>query len=141
MLPVFPRNTGVELAGSCKKTMTVGIKRAQHGIADYLYAPLVWMAPKIAGFQLQPQAVLACKAASVGALTYSLLTNAEWGAAKIIPYKAHLAIDLAVGVASLAAPWMLGVAHNKRARNTLLLMGAVSLVVGTLSVLGTRRDR
>lgn len=121
--------------------MSIGIKRSQHGIADYVYAPLVWMAPKIAGFYLLPQATLACRAASVGALTYSLLTNAEWGAAKLIPYKAHLAIDLAVGVASLAAPWMLGVQKNSRARNTLLLMGAVSLVVGVLSVLGTRRER
>lgn len=120
--------------------MSIGIKRSQHGIADYAYAPLVWMAPRIAGFSRLPQANLACKAASVGALTYSLLTNAEWGAAKLIPYKAHLAIDFAIGAASLAAPWMLGVQQNKRARNTLLLMGAVSLVVGILSVLGTRRE-
>ena len=120
--------------------MSVGIKRSQHGIADYAYVPLVWMAPKIAKFYHLPQAMLACRAASVGALTYSLLTNAEWGAAKLIPYKVHLGMDLAVGAASLAAPWLLGVQQNKRARNTLLLMGAVSLVVGVLSVLGTRRD-
>lgn len=118
-----------------------GITRKQHGIADYAYAPLVWLAPKLAGFTMVPQATLACKAASVGALTYTLLTKAEWGAAKLIPYKAHLAVDLAVGALSLAGPWLLKVQHNKRARNTLLLMGAVSLVVGTLSLIGTRKEQ
>lgn len=118
----------------------IGIKRKQHGIADYAYAPLVWLAPRLAGFSGQREATLACKAAAAGALTYALLTDAEWGAAKVLPYKAHLGIDLAVGLASLAAPWLLKVQNNKRARNTLLLMGAVSLVVGALSVMGTRRD-
>lgn len=87
-----------------------------------------------------PQANVACKAAAVGALSYALLTDAEWGAAKVLPYKAHLGIDLALGIASVAAPWLLKVQNNKRARNTLLLMGAVSLTVGVLSLLGTRRD-
>lgn len=118
----------------------IGIKRKQHGIADYAYAPLVWFAPRLAGFSTQPQANLACKTAAVGALTYALLTDAEWGAAKVLPYKAHLGIDFALGLASFAAPWLLKVQHNRRARNTLLLMGAVTLTVGVLSLLGTRRD-
>lgn len=118
----------------------IGIKRKQHGIADYAYAPLVWFAPKLVGFSNQPQANMACKAAAAGALTYALLTDAEWGAAKLLPYKAHLGIDFAVGLASLAAPWLLNVQHNKKARNTLLLMGAVTLTVGIFSLLGTRRD-
>ena len=120
--------------------MSIAIKRRQHGIADFSYAPLVWMAPRIAGFQHLPQAKMACKAAAAGALTYALLTDAEWGVAKWLPYKGHLAIDLAVGAASFAAPWVLGVQHHKGARNTFLLMGAVSLVVGVLSVLGTRKS-
>lgn len=118
----------------------IGITRKQHGIADYAYAPLVFLAPRLAGFSEQSRAALACKAAGVGALTYALLTDAEWGAAKILPYKAHLGIDLALGAASFAAPWLLKVQQNKRARNTLLIMGAVSLIVGVLSVLGTRRE-
>lgn len=117
-----------------------GITRKQHGIADYAYAPLVWMAPKLVGFNMQPEANLACKTAAAGALTYALITKAEWGAVKLLPYKAHLAIDLAVGAASVAAPWVLGFEHNKKARNTLLIMGAVTLAVGILSVLGARRD-
>lgn len=119
--------------------MSIGIKRSQHGIADFAYAPLVWMAPRIAGFKYLPQANAACKGAAAGALTYALLTDAEWGIAKWIPYKAHLAIDFAVGAASFAAPWILGVQRHKGARNTFLLMGAVSLVVGVLSVLGSRK--
>lgn len=122
------------------KKFMVGIQRKQHGIADYAYAPLVWFAPRLAGFSTQPQANIACKAAAAGALTYALLTDAEWGAAKLLPYKVHLGIDLALGIASFAAPWLLKVQHNKRARNTLLLIGAVSLTVGILSVLGTRSD-
>lgn len=120
--------------------MSIGIKRSQHGIADFAYAPVVWMAPRIAGFQYLPQANAACKAAAAGALTYALLTDAEWGVAKWIPYKAHLAIDFAVGAASFAAPWILGVQRHKSARNTFLIMGAVSLAVGILSVLGNRKE-
>lgn len=120
--------------------MSTGIKRSQHGIADFAYAPLVWMAPRIAGFQYLYEANIACKAAAAGALTYALLTDAEWGVAKLIPYKAHLAIDFAIGAASFAAPWVLGVQRHKGARNTFLLMGAVSLVVGILSVLGSRNS-
>jgi hypothetical protein len=32
--------------------------------------------------------------------------DAEWGVVKVLPYKAHLAIDAVTGVAALAAPWM-----------------------------------
>lgn len=132
-------NIGAVVVGSNIKTMSIGIKRSQHGLADFAYAPLVWMAPRIAGFQQLTHANVACKAAAAGALTYALLTDAEWGAAKLLPYKAHLAIDFAVGAASFAAPWVLGVQHHKGARNTFLLMGAVSLIVGLLSVLGSRK--
>jgi hypothetical protein len=117
----------------------IGITRKQHGLADFAYAPLVWMAPKLARFSTQPEANLACKAAAAGALTYALVTKAEWGVVKLLPYKAHLAIDFAVGAASVAAPWLLGFAGNKRARNTFLLMSAVTFTVGVLSVLGSKK--
>jgi hypothetical protein len=79
------------------------ISRKQHGVANY---------------------------ASLG---NTLFTRAEWGVVKVLPYKAHLAIDAITGVAALAAPWMLGFSNDRRARNTFLSMGVTALVVTLLS--------
>lgn len=63
----------------------------------------------------------------------ALVTKAEWGAVQVMPYKAHLAIDFATSVFSLAAPWVFGFSRNTKARNTFLAMGLTGLVVGLLS--------
>ncbi len=43
-------------------------------------------------------------------LVYSLFTDYEYGALKILPVKAHLLIDLLSGAFLAASPWMLGFA-------------------------------
>lgn len=68
-----------------------------------------------------------------GILASSLLTRAEWGAAKVLPFKAHLAADTAVGLLALGAPWLFGFAGDTRARNTFLAMGALGTMAGLLS--------
>lgn len=52
---------------------------------------------------------------------------------RIMPYKAHLAADTAVGLFALAAPWLFGFSHNERARNAFLVMGAFGIAAGSLS--------
>jgi hypothetical protein len=115
-----------------------GIPPQAHGYLDYSYAPLVWLAPKLAGFENDKASVQWCRAVSLVTIGYSLLTNYPLGAVKKIPYKAHAVVDLAAGLFNLAAPWLLKIEKDKAARNTLLAMGAVGVVVGILSLMNRR---
>lgn len=44
-----------------------------------------------------------------------------------------MAIEAAFGIAALAAPWLSGFARDCRARNPLLAMGLIEIVVTLLS--------
>lgn len=120
--------------------MITGIKKDQHVFTDYSYIPLVLAAPKLVGFGQDKTAATVCRAMSLTVLGYSLLTDAKWGAYKLIPYKTHAALDFASGAVSLAAPWIFKFSKNKKARNTLLVMGLTGLVVGALSVIGAKKS-
>lgn len=43
------------------------------------------------------------------------------------------ALNVATALASLGAPWLLGIAQNKTARNTFLAIGATLLAAGLLT--------
>jgi len=109
------------------------ISRQMHGVADYAYAPLMFAAPRIMGFEEQNEAARICEIVGAGVLGTTMMTEAEWGVARLIPFKVHLALDVAVSLFSLAAPWIFGFAGNTKARNTFLAMGAVGAVVTTLT--------
>lgn len=104
-----------------------------HGFTDYPYIATVSIAPKLFGFENEEQAALMCRILSSTIIVSSVFTRSEWGLIRVMPYKAHLVIDVLGGVASLAAPWLLGFAHNRRARNTFIAMGIVGLSAGLLS--------
>lgn len=105
------------------------ITRTVHGIADYSYAALITAAPKLVGFENEKTAKLLCYGLGGGALLYSLFTRYELGVFRIMSLKTHLAIDVAANVFALAAPWILGFSHNKRACNTCLVAGAQGLLL------------
>ena len=109
------------------------ISRRQHAFTDYSYIPLVSLAPGLVGFQEEPAAARLCRVASGAVAVSSLFTRAEWGTVPVLPYKAHLALDAALGAFALGAPWLFGFARNARARNTFLAMGAAGLMAGLLS--------
>ena len=113
------------------------ISRKMHGAADYAYAALSAVLSAIAGFEEEEKAKLLCRVISGGTLAYTLLTRAEWGLFKIIPFKTHLAIDFTAGIFTLSAPWLFKFADNKKARNTFLALGITSIVV---SLLTQRKD-
>ncbi|TKK67448.1 hypothetical protein FC093_14225 [Ilyomonas limi] len=120
--------------------MITGIPKNYHIIADIGYIPLVWMAPKLFRFEEEKTAATLCQLSSAADVAYSLITDAPWGAVKLISYKTHALIDVAQGVVALTASLALPV-RNKRARNTLLAMGVTGLVVGTLSWIGSKRNK
>jgi hypothetical protein len=108
------------------------ITRAQHGIADYLYVPTVAAAPSLWRFADDRTPARLARTFSAATLVMTLFTRAEWGAVKVIPYNAHLALDVGSGVLALAAPWLFGFAQDRAARNTFLGMGIAALVIAGL---------
>ena len=114
--------------------MNKPISRVWHGIlTDYPYIATVSSAPKLFGFQDEPAAAMLCRVLSGTILLSSFLTRAEWGWARVMPYKWHLILDTLGGVTALTAPWALGFSGNARARNTFIAMGIFGLIAGLLS--------
>lgn len=111
------------------------IPRPLHGVADYLYVPAVAAAPALFGFAQHETPARLARIISGGVLASTLFTRAEWGVWKFMPYKAHLTLDFAAGLGTMAMPWLAGFARTRRARNTFLAFGAISVVASLLSVL------
>jgi len=113
--------------------MNKPITRVQHGFTDYTYIPLVSSAPHLVGFTENKTATTLCYVLSSTILASSLVTRAEWGVFKVLPYKTHLLLDVVGGLAGLSAPWLFGFAKDKKARNTFLAAGLFGLMAGLLS--------
>jgi len=109
------------------------ISRKQHCFADYASIPLIAVAPELFDFENEDTAALLCRIQSGTVLLTTLLTCAEWGLFKVIPFKTHLLIDVSLGAFSMAAPWVFGFSKNKKARNAFLMIGATSVAAGLLS--------
>ncbi|MFD2717491.1 hypothetical protein ACFST9_02120 [Hymenobacter monticola] len=109
------------------------IPRPLHGVADYLYVPAVAAAPALFGFAHHKTPARLARIVSGGVLASTLLTRAEWGVWKLMPYKAHLTLDFAAGLGTMAMPWLAGFARRRRARNTFLVFGAISVGASLLS--------
>lgn len=124
-----------ELSYVCTKLyiMEKPISRQMHGAADYVYGPMILAAPMVAGFKDEEKAALITQIIGGGVIASTIMTKAEWGLVKVIPFKAHLALDVAVSLFTLAAPWLFGFANNAKARNTFLAMGTIGTVVTALT--------
>ncbi len=85
-----------------------------HGIIDYATGSALLAAPELFKLKDVPAAALAPRIAGGGATAYSLLTNYELGVRKVLPMKAHLALDAASGVLLAASPWLFGYAKAGR---------------------------
>jgi hypothetical protein len=109
------------------------ITRQAHGAIDYAYGAVVAVLPELVKFKQEQKAVTLCRALAGGALLYSLLTKAEWGVARVLPFKKHLIIDFTTSLFALGAPWLLGFAGNAKARNTLLAVGLAGLSASALT--------
>ena len=113
--------------------MNKPITRVQHGFTDYSYIPLVSSAPHLVGFTHNKTATTLCYVLSSSILASALVTRAEWGLFKVMPYKTHLVLDVVGGLTALTAPWLFGFAKDRKARNTFLAAGVFGLLAGLLS--------
>ena len=109
------------------------ISRQTHGVMDYGYAAMVSGSPEMIGFRDEETATALCRLVGSGVLLSSLMTRYELGLVRVIPFKAHLAADVAAGLFTLAAPWLFGFSRNQAARNTFVAAGAVSILAGLLT--------
>ena len=105
----------------------------QHGFTDYTYIPLVSSAPYLVGFADNKTATTLCYVLSSTILASSLVTRAEWSVFKVLPYKAHLVLDMLGGLTALTAPWLFGFAKDRKARHTLVAAGIFGLLARLLS--------
>ncbi|HSI83305.1 MAG: hypothetical protein ACAI35_08245 [Candidatus Methylacidiphilales bacterium] len=86
------------------------IPTAIHGVMDYLMGALLIAAPWIFGFNPHAIEGMVPIYLGIGAIAYSLMTNYEAGAVKVIPMKVHLLLDIVSGVLLAASPWLFGFA-------------------------------
>ncbi len=109
------------------------ISRAQHGILDWVYVPTVAAAPSLVKFAGDATPTRVARAISGAALVSTVFTRFEAGVIRVIPFKVHLGLDVAVSVFALAAPWLFGFNDDERARNTFVGVGLFGLLVASLT--------
>lgn len=88
------------------------IPRNIHGMLDYPVGVLLAASPWLFSFADSGPATAIPIVLGVGALVYSLLTAYELGAARIIPFRVHLAIDFISGLLLAISPWLFNFSHR-----------------------------
>lgn len=92
-----------------------------HGLIDYAMVAILAAGPWLAGFS-GPQSTL-CWALAVAHFLLTAATRFPLGAAKLIGFPLHGAIEAAIAVLLLFLPWIANFAAGVRSRNFFLLMG------------------
>lgn len=83
-----------------------------HGVLDYLVGALMIAAPWMFGFANGGAETWVFVALGVAAFIYSLITNYEFGVAKLLSMKTHLAFDTISGLLLAASPWIFDFAED-----------------------------
>lgn len=96
-----------------------------HGVLDYLVGLLLLIAPWMLGFAQGGAETWVPVVLGAGAIVYSLLTNYEWGAARIIPMRVHLILDIMSGIFLAASPWLFGFSDYVYLPHLLLGIGEI----------------
>lgn len=75
-----------------------------HGVLDLITAGTLVALPRVCGWGDGVTGLLT--KLGVGSLGYSMLTDYEFGMVRVLPMRAHLALDALSGATLCAAPWM-----------------------------------
>ncbi|MEW2912010.1 hypothetical protein [Leisingera sp. JC11] len=87
------------------------VTRTIHAYLDYPVAIALMGLPFLLGLgESTPLALWLSVATGIAAFVLTVLTDHHLGLIRVLPYKLHLAVDLIVGLAFLAAPFLLGFA-------------------------------
>jgi SPW repeat len=107
------------------------ISSKTHGVLDYLVGIILIAAPWIFGFASGGAETWVPVVLGAGTLLYSLMTNYELGAIRMISFPAHLAIDAIAGIFLAASPWLFN--FNDQVYLPHLVLGIMELLVVMLS--------
>jgi hypothetical protein len=110
-----------------------------HGIIDYLMVIILVIAPGVAGFAGR-QATWCYLLAAIH-LVLTLLTRFPLGAAKIVSFPIHGALELIVAVLLIALPWVAGFAAGVHSRNFFVIIGLLIFFIWLLTDYRGIRDR
>ena len=113
------------------------INTKTHGVLDYLMGILLIVSPWIFGFADGGAAMWIPVILGIGTLLYSLLTNYELGAFKVISMKTHLGIDMIAGIFLAVSPWIFGFADTVYMPHLTLGIIEVLAVIMTKTTLST----
>ncbi|MCU0352120.1 MAG: SPW repeat protein [Cytophagales bacterium] len=88
------------------------ISTRMHGALDYLTGALLIIAPWMMKFGRGGAETWIMLILGAGAILYSLLTDYEWGMAKVFSMRTHLTFDLLSGILLAASPWLFGFSEH-----------------------------
>lgn len=108
-----------------------------HGALDLATGPALVAAPTLLRMNGNTGATLPPRVIGASAMLYSLLTDYEFGLKRVLPMRAHLALDAVGGLALAATPFLTG-ASKRGLRHWLphAIVGANELVLAL-----TTKDR
>lgn len=113
---------------------TTGVIPTQvHGVLDYVTGGTLLAAPRLLGLAGTTAGKVLSLAGTV-ATAQSLMTDYELGLVRVIPMRAHLALDAASGATVAASPWIFGFARNGT-RHWLphVVVGATEIVAAAMT--------
>jgi hypothetical protein len=109
-----------------------------HGMIDYLFGLLLIASPWLFGFDDESTAKWIPMIIGAGVMVYSVLTDYELGAARVIPMSVHLLLDAAGGILLAASPWLFGFADEVWVPH--LVLGLIELGTALMTQREPQRD-
>jgi hypothetical protein len=107
------------------------INGRMHGMMDYATVATTAAAPRMLGFPRQAEKL--AYGLAMGYLGLSLLTDYPLSLRNTVPFKAHGATEVALGMALPFLPRLLGFEDDRRARNFFLGLTALTAVTALLT--------
>lgn len=112
-----------------------------HGVLDYATGAQLELLPRALHYDSRSPEAIALRAAGALHAGYSVVTDYELGVVRLIPYRAHLALDALLTVALAAAPFATG-AYRKGPRHWLPHVGVAAFETASLLMSETQaRDK
>ena len=101
------------------------ISTKTHGYLDYMMGILLIASPWIFGFATGGAEQWVPIVLGASALVYSLMTNYELGAYRVLSMKTHLTIDMLSGALLAVSPWLFG--FSDRVTTPHLILGLLEI--------------
>jgi hypothetical protein len=105
-----------------------------HGYIDIVFVVALTLAPMLLRFG--PAAAAICYSTAAIHLVVSLMTDYPLGVAKRIPFYVHGAVEFAIGVGLLGAPWLFAFSELIVARNFFVVTGLAVVLIFAMTSYG-----